>query len=176
MNIFTIGYTKKSAETFFNLMKNYNINILVDVRLYNSTQLAGFSKSKDLQYFLMQICKCDYLCPCTEFAQNASMNSMDPSVAAMRFYFGYYSNLWAPQFAPTKELFNDYKNGNIDWNNYTNKYNELIDFRNELNFFDKYHNKNVCLLCAESYSNNCHRRLLAEKIVNKYKNVPVIHL
>jgi uncharacterized protein (DUF488 family) len=61
MNIFTIGYAKKSAETFFETVKANHIDVLVDIRLYNSSQLAGFSKSRDLKYFLRQICDCDYI-------------------------------------------------------------------------------------------------------------------
>jgi uncharacterized protein (DUF488 family) len=61
MNIFTIGYAKKNAETFFNLIRDNEIELLADVRLYNSTQLAGFAKSDDLQYFLSKLCYCDYI-------------------------------------------------------------------------------------------------------------------
>jgi uncharacterized protein (DUF488 family) len=61
MTIFTIGYTKKSAEKFFELIRANEINVLFDVRLYNSTQLAGFAKGRDLQYFLPKICNCDYV-------------------------------------------------------------------------------------------------------------------
>jgi uncharacterized protein (DUF488 family) len=61
MNVFTIGYTQKSAQTFFELIKANRIDVLIDVRLYNSTQLAGFSKSRDLQYFLAALCGCGYV-------------------------------------------------------------------------------------------------------------------
>ena len=61
LNLFTIGYTKKSAEKFFGIISENKIEIVADVRLYNSTQLAGFSKSADLQYFLKKICNCKYV-------------------------------------------------------------------------------------------------------------------
>ena len=61
LNLFTIGYTKKSAEKFFGIISENRIEIVADVRLYNSTQLAGFSKSADLQYFLKRICNCNYI-------------------------------------------------------------------------------------------------------------------
>ena len=61
MNLFTIGYTKKSAEKFWGTISDNRIEIVADVRLYNSTQLAGFSKSADLQYFLKKICNCNYI-------------------------------------------------------------------------------------------------------------------
>ena len=53
--IFTIGVNKKSAEIFFELLERYNISEVVDVRLYNNTQLAGFSKGTDLKFFLNRI-------------------------------------------------------------------------------------------------------------------------
>jgi uncharacterized protein (DUF488 family) len=61
MTIYTIGFTKKSAEEFFTLLKNSGAKRLVDVRLNNSSQLAGFSKRDDLQFFLRAICGMDYL-------------------------------------------------------------------------------------------------------------------
>lgn len=72
VQLFTIGYTKKSAEKFFELISTNQIEILVDVRLYNSTQLAGFSKSRDLKYFLKIICNCDYIAA-PEFAPTARL-------------------------------------------------------------------------------------------------------
>jgi len=61
VQIFTIGYTKKSARDFFDLIKANKIDTLIDVRLYNNTQLAGFSKSRDLEYFLAVLCGCGYV-------------------------------------------------------------------------------------------------------------------
>ena len=61
MNIFTIGYSKKSAKQFFGLVSSHKINLLVDVRLHNKSQLAGFTKGQDLAYFLKEICHCDYI-------------------------------------------------------------------------------------------------------------------
>ena len=61
MKIFTIGFTKKSAETFFGRLKNYGARRLVDVRLNNVSQLAGFAKKDDLRYFTKTICDIDYV-------------------------------------------------------------------------------------------------------------------
>ena len=52
MKLFTIGFTQKSAEQFFTLLKNAGVKRVLDIRLNNKSQLAGFSKSEDLQYFL----------------------------------------------------------------------------------------------------------------------------
>src|SRR5258708_3500041 len=60
MNIYTIGFTHKSASEFFETLKANSIERLLDVRLSNTSQLAGFTKQADLQYFLKQICGADY--------------------------------------------------------------------------------------------------------------------
>ena len=77
MNLYTIGFTKKTAEQFFETLKKHAITLLVDVRLNNSSQLAGFTKSDCLPYFLKEICDASYL--------------------------------HIPEFAPTKEILDDYK-------------------------------------------------------------------
>ena len=61
MKIFTIGFTRKSAETFFTRLKNAGVKRLVDVRLNNVSQLAGFTKKDDLRYFTNEICHIDYM-------------------------------------------------------------------------------------------------------------------
>jgi uncharacterized protein (DUF488 family) len=60
MKIFTIGFTKKSAETFFGRLKNSGAKRLLDVRLNNVSQLAGFTKKDDLRYFTTAICNMEY--------------------------------------------------------------------------------------------------------------------
>lgn len=52
MKIYTIGYTKKSAEDFFSLLKQNGVELLIDIRLNNKSQLSGFTKEQDLQFFL----------------------------------------------------------------------------------------------------------------------------
>jgi uncharacterized protein (DUF488 family) len=61
MKIFTIGFTKKSAETFFRRLQDAGVRRLVDVRLNNVSQLAGFSKRDDLKYFTKAICGIEYV-------------------------------------------------------------------------------------------------------------------
>jgi uncharacterized protein (DUF488 family) len=61
MKIFTIGFTKKSAEIFFTSLKQAGVRRLVDVRLNNVSQLAGFAKKDDLRYFTKAICQIDYV-------------------------------------------------------------------------------------------------------------------
>ena len=52
MNLYTIGFTKKSAKHFFELLKKNQVKCLIDTRLNNKSQLAGFAKKDDLEYFL----------------------------------------------------------------------------------------------------------------------------
>jgi len=59
-HIFTIGFTKKPARTFFGLLKESGAAGLVDVRLNNVSQLAGFAKRDDLEFFLNEICGMSY--------------------------------------------------------------------------------------------------------------------
>ena len=61
MKVFTIGFTKKSAETFFTRLQRTGVRRLVDVRLKNVSQLAGFTKRDDLRYFTRAICDIDYV-------------------------------------------------------------------------------------------------------------------
>jgi len=61
MKLFTIGSTKKSAERFFNLLSSVNVMRIVDIRLKNESQLAGFAKKDDLKFFLKSICDIDYI-------------------------------------------------------------------------------------------------------------------
>lgn len=60
ITLYTIGFTKKSAEQFFELLKKNKVNKLVDIRISNSSQLAGFAKGNDLKYFVKTICGIDY--------------------------------------------------------------------------------------------------------------------
>ena len=60
INVFTIGFTKKNAETFFTKLKNAGVKKLIDIRLNNLSQLSGYAKRDDLAFFLREICNCEY--------------------------------------------------------------------------------------------------------------------
>lgn len=147
MNIYTIGFAQKSAKNFFELLENNKIDCLIDIRLNNISQLAGFTKGKDLEYFLDKILSIKY------------------------FY-----NI---NYAPTKDILDDYKNKKITWQEYESLYLQLIEnrkveilFKNTINDnFD-----NICLLCSEPLPQQCHRRLLAEYLKQQVGNIEVIHI
>jgi uncharacterized protein (DUF488 family) len=58
--LFTIGFTQKSAAEFFDLLQKAGVKRVIDTRLNNTSQLSGFAKQADLQYFLSTIAKIDY--------------------------------------------------------------------------------------------------------------------
>lgn len=59
--LFTIGFTKKNAREFFTRLEKAGVRRIVDVRLNNSSQLAGFAKRGDLEFFLSRIGGIDYV-------------------------------------------------------------------------------------------------------------------
>ena len=61
MKLFTIGFTNKSASRFFDLLRGSGVKRILDVRINNGSQLAGFAKKDDLAYFLREICRMDYV-------------------------------------------------------------------------------------------------------------------
>jgi len=61
IKVFTIGFTKKTAAEFFGKLQDAGVKRVVDIRLNNVSQLAGFSKRDDLRYFLKAIANIDYL-------------------------------------------------------------------------------------------------------------------
>ena len=61
MEIYTIGFTKTTAADFFGRLKSAGIRRLIDVRLNNVSQLAGFAKKDDLAYFLRELCDAEYV-------------------------------------------------------------------------------------------------------------------
>lgn len=59
--LFTIGFTRKSARQFFEGLRQAGVKTLIDTRLNNTSQLAGFAKHLDLKYFLEKISYIDYV-------------------------------------------------------------------------------------------------------------------
>jgi uncharacterized protein (DUF488 family) len=60
MKVFTIGFTQKKAQRFFDLLRKANVKRVVDVRLNNTGQLAGFAKRDDLIFFLRELGGIEY--------------------------------------------------------------------------------------------------------------------
>ena len=61
MKLYTIGFTKKSAEEFFSRLQQAGVRRVVDIRLNNTSQIAGFAKARELKYFLQAVAQIDYV-------------------------------------------------------------------------------------------------------------------
>ena len=146
MKLYTIGFTQKSAETFFGLLRQHGVQQVVDVRLRPGGQLSGFAKKSDLPYFLSKLVGgCQYT--------------------------------HMPELAPTREIRNDYRSDS-DWSRYVTRFEALLDEREIPAILDRteFERLTSCLLCSESTPEQCHRRLVAERIASRWSNVEVIHL
>ena len=90
MKISTIGFTKSTAENFFGRLASSGAKRLVDVRLNNVSQLAGFAKQKDLKFFVREICGMEYvhlptLAPTKDILDEFKKNKGDWSVYERKF-------------------------------------------------------------------------------------------
>lgn len=90
MKVFTIGFTQKSAEKFFGLLKRSGAKRIVDVRLNNVSQLAGFAKKQDLAFFAKQLAGMDYvhvpeLAPTQDILDEYKKNKGDWQVYERKF-------------------------------------------------------------------------------------------
>ncbi len=146
MKLYTIGFTQKSAREFFEKIKNNKIELLLDVRLNNVSQLAGFAKNKDLEFFLQQICDCKYahdvtFAPTKELLEN---------YRSKKTSWGEYEKIF-------NKIISD---RNID-----------SVFKKLYTQYDR-----ICLLCTEPVPEHCHRRLVAEYLKNHIENIEIIHL
>jgi len=91
--LYTIGFTKKTAEQFFNLLLQNNVKKLVDVRINNSSQLAGFAKGADLKYFAKAIGNIDYAYIENFTPTKELMNDYQNKKIDWEKYLKIYSNL-----------------------------------------------------------------------------------
>lgn len=144
IDLFTIGFTKKSAREFFELLSKANIKQIIDTRLNNKSQLAGFTKRSDLEYFLKKIGNIDYI------------HILD--------------------FAPTKEILDEYKKKKSSWEDYEKKFIQLMNERQIEKKIAPDRLDRGCLLCSEAKPHNCHRRLVAEYLNQKLGNINISHL
>ncbi len=144
MNIYTIGFTKKSAEKFFDLLQTSGTTTLIDVRLNNVSQLAGFAKRDDLKFFLDKLCGMAYI--------------------------------HRPDLAPTQPMLDDYKKRVIDWATYKKRFLEIIKNRSIKDAGLRGLVDNAVLLCTEDKPHQCHRRLVAEHLAERWGGVTIEHL
>ncbi|CCI27159.1 conserved hypothetical protein [Microcystis aeruginosa PCC 9808] len=144
INLFTIGFTQKTAQKFFDDLQKAGVKRVIDTRLNNVSQLAGFSKKADLEYFLKVIGGIEYV------------HVLD--------------------LAPTQDILDEYKKKKVDWTIYEQKFRQLISSRRIETKVSPDVINNACLLCSEAKPHNCHRRLVAEYLKEKWGNINICHL
>lgn len=143
VRIYTIGFAGKSAREFFSLLQQAGIRRLVDIRLNNISQLAGFTKRADLEYFLQALAGIQY----------AHM----------------------PAFAPTKQILDAYKDKQMTWTQYEQEFKSLLEDRRPERTISASEFDRNCLLCSEPTAEQCHRRLSAEYLRERWGNAVIIH-
>jgi len=145
MEIYTIGFGQKNAATFFGILRSAGIKRLLDVRLNNVSQLAGFTKRDDLPFFLRELCDAEY--------RHETM------------------------LAPTQEMLDSYKKNKGPWSDYEKSFLALMAQRRiEENLDKKLFDVPAVMLCSEPTAEHCHRRLVAEYLRDKWKDVRIVHL
>ena len=146
MRLYTIGFTQKRAEIFFELLRQHGVQRLVDIRLNPGGQLSGFAKQDDLPYFLSRLAAgCQYI--------------------------------HIPELAPTKEILGDYRSDS-DWSRYVVRFESLMDERRIPETLSQadFEAQTSCLLCSEPTPEQCHRRLVAERLAAHWPDIEIIHL
>ncbi len=146
MKLYTLGFTQKTAQEFFELLRNNGVRRLVDIRVNPGGQLSGFAKQEDLPYFL---------------------NALADGCAYVHM----------PILAPTKQILRDYRDDD-DWPRYVIRFEQVMDERNVPGVLDRaeFETMPSCLLCSEATPEQCHRRLVVERLAAHWPEVEIIHL
>ncbi len=145
--IFTIGFTKKSAETFFELLELHRITDLIDVRLYNNTQLSGFAKAPDLKFFLNRIARIEYRHDLKFTPTKELFKNYQEKIFTWEDYIAEFEKIMQKRRIVPHIMTN---------------YSDSPEVR-------------YCLLCTEVNPENCHRRLVAEKFAEVF-GMEIVHL
>jgi uncharacterized protein (DUF488 family) len=146
MEIFTIGFTKTTAEDFFGRLKSHQIERLLDVRLNNRSQLAGFAKRDDLAYFLRELVGAKY--------EHAPL--LAPSQEILDAYKKRKSISW-PEY---EERFMALM--------HARRIEQELDPREFA--------VRTVLLCSEATPEHCHRRLVVEYLSSHWPALTAVHL
>ena len=146
MRLYTIGFTQKTAETFFGILRRNQVARLVDIRLNPDGQLSAFARREDLPYFLFRL---------VDGCRYEHNLDLAPTKEILNEYRSTHDwNRYARQF---EALLNE---RNVP---------EILDKIS----FETYAS---CLLCSEPTPNHCHRRLVAERLAACWPEVEIVHL
>lgn len=146
MEICTIGFTKHSAHSFFEILRAEGVKRLVDVRLNNVSQLAGFAKRDDLSYFLKEICDADYL---------HQPDLLAPTADLLKAYRN------------GEISWGDYETSFLDL---------MATRRIEEQLPQEIFEPRTVLLCSEHSPQRCHRRLVLEYLGAHWPDLTALHL
>ena len=146
MKLCTIGFTQKTAQQFFRCLRDNGVQRLIDIRISPQGQLSAFARQEDLPYFLHEL--------------------------ADRCEYVYL-----PILAPTKEILKEYR-ASGDWTRYVARFEALLDERNIPAALDRsiFESATGCLLCSEPTAEQCHRRLVVERLAGHWHGLEVVHL
>jgi uncharacterized protein (DUF488 family) len=145
IKLFTIGSNEKTAEEFFTLLKDAGVRRIVDVRLNNNSQLAGFTRQAHLPYLLREIAEIDY----------KHMPSLAPDNDILADW-----KLNAKARKAGKKP--------ITWAEYKTRFARLIQKRKIETLIKPADLDHACLLCSEPTTEYCHRRLVVECLRDKW--------
>ncbi|HET8815462.1 MAG TPA: DUF488 domain-containing protein [Solirubrobacterales bacterium] len=146
MEIFTIGFTRTTAEHFFDRLKSNRIERLLDVRLNNKSQLAGFAKRDDLAYFLRELVGAEY--------EHAPLLAPTQDIL--------------DDFKKKREMpWEEYEERFLRL---------LREREVEKRLSPEDFSRRTVLLCSENTPEHCHRRLVAEYLRQHWGEVEIVHL
>ena len=144
MKLYTIGFTQKRAEQFFNAIRDAGVVRLIDIRQIPGGQLSGFAKQDDLPYFLTHLADgCEYI--------------------------------HMLELAPTKDMLSENRKA-PDCERYEREFEALMDERRIPETLAPALFDQAVLLCSEATPEQCHRRLVAERLAKHWPGVEIVHL
>jgi len=147
VEIFTIGFTKTSAEHFFGRLTSHRIERLLDVRLNNRSQLAGFAKRDDLRYFLRELAGVRY--------EEAPLLAPSDDILAA------YKRKGAMSWREYEQRFDAL----------------MRERRIEATLVPSdFQRERTVLLCSEATPERCHRRLVVEYLAENWEGIEAVHL
>ena len=138
MILYTIGFSKKTAKYFFELLRKNGVKTLIDIRRNPHSQLSGFAKAKDLEFFIKELINGKYI----------YLEIFAPSEGLIKNYRK-KKIIWLEY----EQIFNK------ELENKKEKISQLIK---NIDF-----NKG-CLMCSEDKPDRCHRRLVAEFLKKEF--------
>ena len=146
MEIYTIGFAQTPAAEFFGKLKEVGVRRLLDVRLNNTSQLAGYAKRDDLKFFLREVCGADY--------------EHEPLLAPTQEMLDAYKK--------HKGSWQDYEEQFLKL-----MAERQIERRLDRTQFS---HKPTVMLCSERTPEHCHRRLVVNYLREAWNDLEAVHL